>query len=201
MRKIFFLLVAMLTIPVLALRAQAQDQTTSSAPTQVISMAPTTTFHTDNATLSTNESSKTYILHSGQHYIYKGEAMNEKAYAAFLEQNCPAAWQQYRSGRNVTIVGWTMFGAGLALDGGLILGAFLTNNLSKLNTRDLNAWTISYVTGAAIFIASFPTLVVGYARKYKSVDTFNLACRPEDHATAYWSVQADENGLGLALHF
>jgi len=63
----------------------------------------------------------------------------------------------------------------------------------------MNAWTISYVTGVAMFIASFPTLVAGYARKYRSVDTFNLACRPEP--TAYWSIQADENGLGLALHF
>jgi len=202
MRKSFFLLVAMLTLSVMAMQAQDVKVTTSSTPTQVISMAPQTTFYTDNAALSTNESSRTYMLRSGQHYIYKGNAMNEKAYAAFLEKNCPAAYQQYRSGYNVNIAGWTMFGAGLAADAGLIIAALVTGNTKELNSKHLdNVWSITFFSGSMVFLASLPTLLVGYSRKYKSVDTFNLACRPEDDVTAYWSIQADENGLGLALHF
>jgi len=196
------ILCVLTTISVLMLWAQTQDQTSTSTPTQVISLAPTTTFHTDNASLSTNQDSRTYMLRSGQHYIYKGDAMNEKAYAAFLEKNCPAAYQQYRSGRNVNIAGWTLFGSGIAIDAGLIIGALVTGNTNQLNSKRLdNVWAVTFFSGTMIFCASLPTLLVGYSRKYRSVDTFNLACRPEDDVTAYWTIQADENGLGLALHF
>jgi len=195
-----FTVVALMAVSVLALRAQTDVQvTTSTAPTQVVSLAPTTTFYTSNAAMSTNQASSSFIIRSGRNYIYNNEVMRGKAYEEFLRTNCTAAYMQYRSGRNVTIAGWTMLGGGLAMEAGVVIGLIVTGQTGQLHSSSVNAGTICYLAGGAIFVASIPTLLVGYSRQHKSADTFNLVCRPQP--TAYWSVQADENGLGLALHF
>lgn len=54
--------------------------------------------------------------------------------------------------------------------------------------------------GAAALLASIPTIFIGYARLNDGIDKFNMA---QTGATpqAYWTIQGNQNGIGLALHF
>jgi len=200
MHKIFCI-IAFLTIVVMA-QAQTDGQVSASAPNQVVSMTSTmtTTLYTSNVAMSTNQASSSFVVRSGRNYFYNNEIMRGKTYEEFLRKNCAAAYAQYRSGRDVSTAGWVMLGSGVALEAGVFLGVALTATTGgQLTTGSSNAAIICYMLGGALEIACIPTLIVGYLRMYKSADTFNLTCRPEP--TAYWSVQASENGLGLALHF
>ena len=52
----------------------------------------------------------------------------------------------------------------------------------------------------AFEIASIPLLVIGYRRMHTSTDVYNVACATAQ-AQPFWTIQASEQGFGLALNF
>ena len=131
---------------------------------------------------------------SGNTYFYDGKSMNEKSYSLFLHENCPDAYNLFRSGNNLAYTGWVLFSVGVGLDVGSFMGIFITGRRS-------NVTMITSIVGIGFEIACIPTLCIGYSKKHKSVDVFNRTCANQSEPRAYWSINATPNGIGLALNF
>ena len=54
--------------------------------------------------------------------------------------------------------------------------------------------------GTFFEIVCIPTWVNGARKKANSIETFNAMCRKEK-TTTYWSINASQNGIGIALNF
>ena len=65
----------------------------------------------------------------------------------------------------------------------------------------LIAQDVIYTTAGCLEIASIPCLAVGYAKMHKSVDIYNVLSASRAQCQPYWSIQANHNGIGLALNF
>jgi hypothetical protein len=100
----------------------------------------------------------------------------------------------YRSGNNTAIAGWVLFTVGVGLDLGTAIGYLSTRKMSTTLTA------LSCV-GLGCEIACIPTLIVGYKKKHKSTDIYNASCAKKSAPQAYWSVNASQNGIGLAYNF
>ena len=123
-----------------------------------------------------------YVSRKGNTYYFDGRSMRGNDYASFLMQNCTIAYNQYQSGHKIATAGWVLFGLGVGLDLGF-------------------SWWVQYawIPALGLEIACIPTLSVGYVKMHRSVDTFNANCPRQ--TTAYWSVNASKNGIGLAFNF
>jgi hypothetical protein len=145
-----------------------------------------------------------YISRSGNTYYYEGKPMRGASYERFLEKNCIEAYDQYRNGENIAAAGWTLLACGLGIDLGCTIGAMIggaiqynQNNVKYSPSPTLIAL---YIVSAGCEIACIPTLCVGYAKKHKSADIFNTQCANKT-PQAYWSINASQNGLGIAYNF
>ena len=133
-----------------------------------------------------------YVDRKGNTYYYNGRAMNEDSYCSFLQDNCPEAYDMFHKGNNIAFAGWIFFSVGVGLDLGSMIG-YLIAGSTKANT----AFSI---IGLGCEIACIPTLIVGYSKKHKSVDVYNASCARKT-AKSYWSVNASQNGIGIAYNF
>lgn len=133
-----------------------------------------------------------YMTRTGDMYYYEGYGMRGKEYMAFLEKTNPSAYKQYKSGRNISIAGWVFLGVGASLD----FAAFWVYARRGPNRAFIALQTI----GTSCELACIPTLCVGFSRMHRTVDTFNATIRNEA-TKPYLSINASENGLGVALKF
>lgn len=155
------------------------------------------------------------LFRTGQMYYYGQSVMDQKAYTLFLQQKCPAAYQQFRRGYNTSIAGWVLLSAGVGLTVGST-AAMIVDRYNELKRReeirknDPNAFYESHFpfvgmlilgVGVGLEIASIPTLCVGYSRMHNSVDVFNANCAAKMTVRPYWSLNASGNGIGLAYNF
>lgn len=126
--------------------------------------------------------SNSYILRAGNRYYYNGEEMRGEVYANFLKNNCADAYRLYQHGKGVSTAGWILLGVGVGLDLGL-------------------AWWVPYsgYVALACEIACIPTLIVGYTQMHRSAEIYNTSCIV--NSQAYWSINASQNGIGIALNF
>ena len=151
----------------------------------------------------------------GNTYYYGKNAMSQRQMLDwYAQQNCQAAYNQFAKGRKLAIAGWSCLGVGAALDltAGACYLSVLGMNYSKNSGAKSPAKVIAYSSnepvlftllamGATAFeIASVPLLVIGYRRMHTSADVYNVACATAQ-VQPYWTIQASEQGLGLALNF
>lgn len=124
-----------------------------------------------------------HIIRSGNSYFLGGVTMRGNTYKEFLNKNCLVAYKEYKKGENMANWGWALLGVGLGLDIGF-------------------SWWLPYVWVPALAceIACIPTLIVGYNKMHKSAEIYNSSC-VKQQPQAYWSVNASQNGLGLAFNF
>lgn len=132
----------------------------------------------------------------------------------YAQQNCQAAYDQFAKGRKMAIAGWSCLGVGAALDltaGATYLAAVGMNASRKLpakapariiaySSNEPILFTILAMGATAFEIASIPLLVIGYRRMHTSTDVYNVACATAQ-AQPFWTIQASEQGFGLALNF
>lgn len=137
------------------------------------------------------------IIRNGNTYVTGGQIMKpgvqaDNDYARFLEGRCPAAYVQFEQGRRTAVAGWVLMGIGLGCD----IGSYVWALLDLGYTAGSSA--VGYI-GLGCELACIPTLIVGYTKMHHSADTYNAMMyqRP----VSYWSINADENGIGLAYHF
>ena len=123
-----------------------------------------------------------YIMRSGNSYLCDGQYLRGKNYELFLQKNCSGAYNQYKNGHAVATVGWVLLGVGLGMDLGF-------------------SWWLPYswIPALSFEIACIPTLITGYVKMHRSADTFNAICAKRDRA--YWSINASQNGIGIAYNF
>ena len=138
-----------------------------------------------------------YVSRSGNTYYYEGKKMKGASYERFLEKNCATAYDLYQNGEIIASAGWTLFACGLGLDLGCTIGALILYSYRIPSTPAITALSI---IGLGCEIACIPTLCVGYARKHKSADVFNTTCA-KNSPQAYWSINASQNGIGIAYNF
>lgn len=132
-----------------------------------------------------------YVSRNGNTYYYDGRAMNESSYSTFLQNNCPAAYDMFNSGNNIAFAGWIFFSVGVGADLGSLIGYLIAGRTA--------ANTAFGIIGLGCEIACIPTLIVGYNKKHRSADIFNTNCSRRD--MTYWSINASQNGIGIAYNF
>ena len=140
-----------------------------------------------------NQSHQMMLTRSGNTYYYDKLVMNKQATLEWLEtQNCYSAYSQFRSGYKTANAGWALMGVGLGLDlcGTIIL--FRTG-------RAIGG--IFAGLGAALEIACIPTIAVGYSKMHQTVNVYNMTCNSTAKVKPYWTLQASENGIGIAYKF
>ena len=86
-----------------------------------------------------------------------------------------------------------MIGSDIGIDLGTVIGAAIVGRSSTTLTA------LSIFSGI-LEIASIPTLAVGYAKMHKSVDIYNMQCA-KNQSTAYWSINAHQDGISIAYNF
>ena len=143
----------------------------------------------------TSANSKMQLTRSGNTYYYGNQVMNKQATLDWLStQNCPTAYAQFKQGLNLSKGGWFLMAVGLGLD----LGGFII-----IGTQPENK-TIGAVLsgiGGAFEIACIPTIAVGYSKMHQTVNVYNATCSTTVQVKPYWSLQASNNGIGLAYNF
>lgn len=137
------------------------------------------------------------VIRSGNTYMYGDLVMNKGQYGEWLKgQNCSIAYQQFESGSKLANGGWFIMALGLGLD----LGSVIISATNKTGRVSAPAIALGLI-GGAFEIACIPTIAVGYSKMHRSVDVYNASCKSTASVKPYWSVEASNNGLGIAYNF
>lgn len=158
----------------------------------------------DKETKTDTPTHNSIVTRSGNTYFCDGKSMNKQEYVDFLYSRNPAAWAKAQNGYKLATAGWTLLGVGVGLQVIGYTGALVAlrgmGAASTIATMVLPVWGACTYIGTCCEIACVPTLIVGYTRMHRSADIYNISCTTAQ-ARPYWSVQAGQNGIGLALNF
>ena len=134
-------------------------------------------------------------------YSYGDMQIDKKEMKTFLRNNNPNVYKQYMKGQSTINAGWGIFGAGAALvaTGGIM---YILDSYSKgLDIRNGELIYIGVMSvGAAITLTSIPILCVGHKRQKNAINMFNEQ-NSRQQAPITLNLQANQNGVGLALNF
>lgn len=134
-------------------------------------------------------------------YSYGDTQIDKKEMKTFLRNNNPNVYKQYMKGQSTINAGWGIFGAGAALvaTGGIM---YILDSYSKgLDIRNGELIYIGVMSvGAAITLTSIPILCVGHKRQKNAINMFNEQ-NSRQQAPITLNLQANQNGVGLALNF
>ena len=149
-------------------------------------------------------------------YSYGEIQMDEKAFQKFLYENNTKIYVDYMKSKRLISAGWWTMGAGISMLGlgvGLmfvekyIYDSFYDRYYYDWNYEAYQAG-ISFITfGAAAIVASVPIVSVGYTKEKKVAYSLNNDLYIADNNSAIskpamnLSLQASQNGIGLALNF
>lgn len=154
-------------------------------------------FFSNKNTVATQEksspSASIMLTRVGNTYYYDTKAMNKQATLEWLEgQNCPAAYQHFLSGMKTANAGWALMTTGLMLD---LIGTIITIKATPVIGGILMG------IGGSLELACIPTIAVGYSKMHETVNVYNISCGKTAEIKPYWSVQASNNGIGVAYNF
>lgn len=147
-------------------------------------------------------------------YSYGGNQMDEKQFVQFLYRNNTKIYADYVKSKKLISAGWWTMGAGLVSTIALGVGCLCAEDeyhsrYDYYYTSEeacTAGWTFLGV-GIAATIASIPIVSVGYAKKKKVTYSLNNDLYVANNHSATnkpavnLSVQASQNGIGLALNF
>ena len=160
------------------------------------------TYGNSNSDSKTNtQNSILYVKRSGNTYYYNNQAMQGSSYSNFLATHCVPAYNMYSKGKKTAYAGWLLLSAGVGFDLGNLIGSLIFSSNGYYYNKGSKATTAFIVIASALEIASIPTLIVGYKKMHKSAEIFNAQCAHKSQTQAYWSLNASQNGLGIALNF
>ena len=141
--------------------------------------------------------------HRGVYYLGT-QPLTEDEYQMFLINNCPEAWNRYRTGKAMFISGISVFGLGveaLAFAGfGALYTMWFDSNMTK---------TFGWIAlgGGVAAVVGLPVFIVGASLKRNAYEVYNESClqqfpvKQQPQPQLELSLQASSNGLGLALRF
>jgi len=156
------------------------------------------------------------VVRNGNTYLTDEGAMNKRAFLGYLQSRDAIAYNSFRSGYNLSQVGWGLFGAGLGMEVISIpmlivgLGEGSTTYVSKnkdvvavatsLTSLTLGAYTMMYV-GGAMATSGAICLIVGYVRMHNAADTYSFTHARQQQPAVALGLQASRDGIGLAIRF
>ena len=121
---------------------------------------------------------------------------------------CEQAWTKYQKADKLWKTGWGLFGAG----GGVTVAGVLTMGLSMgamspdmpdVPMQSMLGGFLGFsfvVIGGSVLTASIPCICVGHVRRKNALEEYNIHCAQAQEPLTF-SVQASQNGVGLAMTF
>ena len=162
------------------------------------------TFMNNEMNIETQKTDKiaiTQMYEIDDTYFYGDIRMNEIEYVSFLEKNCPVAYQQYVKGNNKIGTAKGLLFSGIAFDtAGIILTIVGATN-ANISEGMITFGGALMGIGTVFEIACIPTWIIGGRQRANALDIFNNTCASINQPQAYWSINASQNGIGLALNF
>lgn len=198
------------------------SNTTKSTPSKVaantsVSQIPQMSANIGNGETFVINSKSTQKMFGVKKYTYNGNQMDEKQFVQFLYRNNTKIYADYVKSKRLISAGWWTMGTGivsmLSLGVGLLFveEQYYDSYSGRYRYRtNWEAWNagISFISiGAAATVASIPIVSVGYAKKKKVTYSLNNDLYVANNHSATnkpavnLSVQASQNGIGLALNF
>ena len=141
--------------------------------------------------------------HRGVYYLGT-QPLTEDEYQMFLINNCPEAWNRYRTGKAMFISGISVFGLGVEALAFAGFGAFFTMWFDSNMTKTFG-WIA--LGGGVAAVVGLPVFIVGASLKRNAYEVYNESClqqfpvKQQPQPQLELSLQASSNGLGLALRF
>ena len=168
----------------------------------------------------TKKKARPELTRAGNTYYINGkeEIKGQKVLEFYAQQNCQAAYDQYKRGRQCYIAGWSLFGGGDALTVaglGCIIGGVANTISSGMNNipkgQEMTVYDQLMIAGGVLVgvgvvsqIVCAPLIVVGKKKMHQSAETYNASCRYSQmrmQPQPYWSLQTSANGVGFAFNF
>lgn len=168
----------------------------------------------------TKKKARPELTRAGNTYYINGkeEIKGQKVLEFYAQQNCQAAYDQYKRGRQCYIAGWSLFGGGAALTVaglGCIIGGVANTISSGMNNipkgQEMTVYDQLMIAGGVLVgvgvvsqIVCAPLIVVGKKKMHQSAETYNATCRYSQmrmQPQPYWSLQTSANGVGFAFNF
>ena len=139
----------------------------------------------------------------GNTYFYGREAMTQRQMLDWYAQhNCQAAYLHFSKAQKMTNAGWVFLGLAASCYIGDIVCTGIASFDPNCDYQKMRAAEYGCIVGSLAFTgACVPLLVVGHRRMHRSVDVYNASCASTAKAEPYWTLQASNNGLGLAMNF
>ncbi len=133
-----------------------------------------------------NDPNMPYVQKAGHNkYYYGNQLIGSDQYVQLLRERCGLAFTEYRNGSIMAGAGWGALGGGLFVVG----------------MTAWNIWPVAIV-GGAFALASVPLLVVGYNKRNKSLDIYNMQCVGGGQPYAVeLRFHSSMQGVGLTLTF
>ena len=136
-------------------------------------------------------------------YSYGDSQMDEQAFRNFLRNNSPEIYIKYMKSQSYIKAGWGIFGVGttvFATSG--ILALLAGHDMLRGTILGLYEDQLMYtsIAGAALTVTSVPLLCIGYKRQKNAINMFNEQ-NSRQQAPITLNLQANQNGVGLALNF
>ena len=135
-----------------------------------------------------------------EEYSYGQTQMDKKALQVFLQENSPQAHKKYMESQKLIKSAWAIFGVG----SGVMLSSFIGLG-HQLGAAGDSTWGWPYYisalsVGSTLMTIAIPILGVGYHRRNHAYEVYNMQQKKSQPQLSL-GVQANENGIGLALSF
>lgn len=132
-------------------------------------------------------------------YIYGDLRMNAEECEKYLKEYCPVAYDQFLAGNKKVGTAKGLLCCGIVSD---VIGVVFTSiGATQGDIGFLTGGILCLALGTGLEIACIPTWIVGGRQRANAFDTFNATCASNSKPQAYWSINASQNGIGLALNF
>lgn len=158
-------------------------------------------------------------------YSYGTTQMDRKAYADFLNKNCPKAFLKYHLCEKMIVSGWVLFSVGIVMtivgypmyfvhvdhyhasfsdhyyfDDHEVSESEYNRKMDLLRSSRIVGITMGAVGSAAV-VSSLVILPVGYTYRKQAMNIFNNQCAYKRTTACTFNLQSSSNGIGVALRF
>ena len=198
------------------------SNTQKSTPSKVaantsVSQIPQMSANIGNGEKFVINSKSTQKMFGVKKYTYNGNQMDEKAFVQFLFRNNTKVYADYVKSKRLISAGWWTMGAGIVSMVAIGTGCMCARDEYYIRYDGYGYWRtsneaidagISFLSiGAAAVVSSIPVICVGHAKRKNVINSLNndsyIANNNSEttQPAVNLSVQANQNGIGLALNF
>ncbi len=156
-----------------------------------------------NALVNTTDA--TVITKQGTHFYLGDNKLSHKELKGLMRNTSPELYKQYRTGYNLIGAGW-YFTASSAVIFATGAGLAISDLYARPSVLHCHPGWGTWVTlffvpfGSAFAATGIPMLCVGYNKRNKSIDAYNIVHTTKEPVVTY-SLTAGQNGIGFAVNF